>query len=271
MIQLTELLYSSRPTIDYAAVKERVQQILSSELDCSDPATASSAFLIFHKSHTIKYTEGEVPAQTAILRTDQPVRIEDYEAVLQQSWNCANAAELLLECRSACAVTEMMSRQLLPQDRAMIYHGVLQAMIELTNPHALVFKHSQQVIEPKSYLDASDKHVGLRPGSINVRLFNISNSDGDMVMDTRGLTDVGLHDLQCHFRELEPNSVAGVLFNTASYIFQHGPVIESGHTVAGVEQGSKWRCQFEDALLEPKREVLDLNPGEPYSAGNRAN
>jgi hypothetical protein len=39
--------------------------------------------------------------------------------------------------------------------------------------------------------------------------------------------------------------------------------------VAGIQPGSKWRCQFENSLLEPKRELLDLNPGEPYAAGKR--
>jgi hypothetical protein len=88
-------------------------------------------------------------------------------------------------------------------------------------------------------------------------------------MDTRGLTETGLHDLQYHFRDLDPKEVACVLFNTAVYIFQKGPVIESGQTVAGIEPDSRWRCQFENALLEPKREVLDLNPGKPHAAGKR--
>jgi hypothetical protein len=63
--------------------------------------------------------------------------------------------------------------------------------------------------------------------------------------------------------------VGRVLYSTALYIFERGPVIESGQTVAGIEPGSKWRCQFEDSLLDPKREVLDLHPGQPYAAGKR--
>jgi hypothetical protein len=96
------------------------------------------------------------------------------------------------------------------------------------SPDALVFRHSQQVIAPADYLAACDKDPILRPGSLNVRFFNISNSEGDMIMDTRGLAELGLHDLQCHFWELEPKSVAAVLFNTAAYIFEKGPVIEFG-------------------------------------------
>lgn len=60
-----------------------------------------------------------------------------------------------------------------------------------------------------------------------------------------------------------------VLYNTAIYIFENGPVIESGQTVAGIEADSKWRCQFENSLLEPKREILDLNPGRPHALAKR--
>lgn len=269
MIQMVELHFRRRPTCDYAAVKARAQEILQSELDCRDPAEADEAFWIVHRNHPVKYTDGQVPAHTAILAADQPPKVEAYRQDIQQSWRCPGAEDLLRECKETRLVTEMMARLLPPQDRVSLFHGVLRAMIELAHPDALVFKHSQQVIEPADYLAACGQEPILRPGSLNVRFFNIADSDGDMLMDTRGLEETGLHDLQCHFRELDPKSVAGVLFNTAVYIFENGPVIESGQTVAGIEPDAKWRCQFENSLLEPKREVLDLHPGQPYAAGNR--
>ncbi len=76
-------------------------------------------------------------------------------------------------------------------------------------------------------------------------------------------------DLQCHFRNLEPGEVSGVLYNTAVYIFENGAIIESGNTIAGIGSNSKWKCQFEDSLIAPQRDVLDLNPGFPNAAGNR--
>lgn len=38
------------------------------------------------------------------------------------------------------------------------------------------------------------------------------------------------------------------------------PAFENRHTVAGVDDQS-WSIQFEEAMLEPQRDVLDLNPG----------
>ena len=101
-------------------------------------------------------------------------------------------------------VTEMMARLLDPGDRVKLFHGVLQAAVETTRPDALVFKHTQQVVEPRAYLESTKLPPIERPGSLNVRFFNISNAGGEMIMDTRGLEEVGLHDLQCHFRELAP-------------------------------------------------------------------
>lgn len=268
-MQMTELHYHRAPVCDYAKVKIRAQELLDSELDSPDPRTADKAFIFVHKAYPIKYKDGVAPAQTAVLATDKPPKIEAYRQEIQQSWRCREAEELLRECSSTRLVTEMMARTLPAYDRVKLFHGVLRAMIEATNPDVLVFRHSQQIIEPSDYLAGCDDPEIMRPGSLNVRLFNISNSANDVVMDTRGLTEIGLHDLQCHFRDLDPTEVARVLFNAAVYIFDNGAVIESGQTIAGIEADSKWRCQFEDSLVEPAREVLDLNPGEPYAAGGR--
>jgi Domain of unknown function (DUF4261) len=268
-MQIVELHFRGKAICDYMAVKSRAQKILESDLDCADPGVADKAFLLIHKNYPVKYEEGHVPAQTAILATDQPLNIEGYQQDIQQSWRCPGADELLRSCKETRLVTEMMARPLPPQVRLSLFHGVLRAMIEVTKPDALLFKHSQQVIKPADYLAACYQEPILRPGSLNVRFFNITNSNADMIMDTRGLAEVGLHDLQCHFRDLDTTGVAAVLFNTAVYIFDKGPVIESGQTVAGIEANSKWRCQFENSVLEPKREVLDLNPGKPFAAGGR--
>lgn len=269
MLQMTELHFRRAPAVDYAAVKARAQELLASETGSSDPKDADKSFLIFHTSHTVQYSDTAAPAATVILSGPQPTQLAAYQGEIQQSWRCGRAAELLLGCQETRLVTEMLAGALSPQDRVTLFHGVLRAMIEVTRPDALVFRHAQQVIDPADYLTACEAQSLLRPGSVNVRFFKITNSSGDMLMDTRGLTEIGLHDLQCHFRKLDPKRVAQVLYNTAAYVFEHGPVIESGHTVQGIEPGSKWRCQFENALIEPKREVLDLNPGDPYAAGTR--
>jgi hypothetical protein len=154
----------------------------------------------------------------------------------------------------------MMAQGLESQVRLSLFHSVLQSAVEIAQPQAIVFNHSQQVIESSTYLESCSLEPILRPGAINIRFFNIANSDGEMMMDTRGMEEIGLHDLQCYFHNLDPNGVSRVLFNTAVHITENGAVIESGNTVAGIDPDSQWSCQFEESLIEPKRVLLALNP-----------
>lgn len=271
-MQIVELHYQRQKACNYAKVLKRVRELLEGdEVDLHNvqASTLRDSALFIHRSHPIQYTSGALPAQTAVLDAKEKPQAKDYTKELQQSWACPEAKDLLQKSKATRMITEMMARLLPAPDRVRLFHGVLQAMVEVTKPIALVCKHSQQVVAAEAYLAACGDEPFQRPGSINVRLFNIEGTAGDMIMDTRGLDELGLPDLQCHFHDLDPNDVSRVLFNTASYLFQQGPVIESGHTVQGTTTRSKWRCQLEPALIEPKRDLLDLNPGPRYAAGKR--
>jgi hypothetical protein len=267
-MQVVELHFSRAPVCDYAAIKAHAEAILGDALDLVELSNDQPT-LFSHRNHPVQYTGGAIPAQTAILAAHTPIDIERYAGEIQQSWGFPACEEALIPSGHTLVVTEMMASELPPRERCKLFHGVLQSVIEHTRPDVLVFKHSQQVVDPKTYLAAVDVDPILRPGSVNVRFFNISNSDGDMLMDTRGLQEIGLHDFQCHFRKLDPNQVSRVLFNAAFYMFENGLVIESGNTIAGITSDSKWTCQFEDSLLDPGRTVIDLNPGDLYAAGKR--
>lgn len=269
-MQMAELHYLSPPSYDAASIAERAEALIQSGIESPDPEEQSDTLLFFHTRHPVQYKDGAAPAQTAILSTDKQSDPANYADTIQQSWACDDANDRIQACTTCRLVTEMMARLLEPADRLKLFHGVLQAFVEITKPHAIVFTHSQQIIAPDAYLASCNEAPIQRPGSLNVRFFRITNSDNDdMIMDTRGLDEIGLHDLQCHFRDLDPDDVSGVLYNTAIYIAENGAAIESGHTIAGTTPESKWQCQFEDSLLDPKRELLDLNPGSPYAAGNR--
>ncbi|MFO0884305.1 MAG: DUF4261 domain-containing protein [Pirellulales bacterium] len=268
-MQIVELHFSTEPKCDYSTIKSRAEEILGEPLDSPDLNSTKDTLLLFHASHLVQLKDAVIAPQTALLRVDKSIQMEEYSDVIQQSWGFKDCSSVLSQSKHTMLVIEMMALSLSPVDRIHLFHGVLQAVIELLSPIALVFKHSQQAVHPQAYLANVALPPILRPGSLNVRFFNISNSDGDMLMDTRGLSDLGLHDLQCHFRELDPNEVGKLLFNTGVYIFENGPVVESGNTVAGIEEGQRWKCQFENSLASPDREVLDLDPGPPYAAGGR--
>jgi hypothetical protein len=72
-------------------------------------------------------------------------------------------------------------------------------------------------------------------------------------MDTRGLSALGLPDLQTHFRNLDPGRVAGHLYRVARYLFDQGDCIADGETIGGFTDDDKWRCRHEMSLVAPER------------------
>jgi len=248
-MQMVELHYTTPPQYDPAALAARANELTDSGIEMLTPDSDSGTYLLVHKKQVIETKDGEIAAQTAVLSTGK-------------------ATDPTSRC--AILITEMLADGMEPSDRIRLFHGVLQAFIEITQPNAIAFMHSQQIVAPLAYLDSCTKDPIERIGSLNVRFFSVSNSENkDMLMDTRGLDEIGLHDLQVHFRELDPNDVSKLLFSTALYIFENGAVVDTGQTVAGTVPDSEWGCQFEKSLVDPNREILDLNPGPPYAAGGR--
>ena len=269
-MQMAELHYTTLPSYDPAALAARAEELLESGIEALTPDSNSGTFLLTHNSLRVQLKDAAVSPQTAILSTDKETDPAAYAATIQQSWACNDAAARIESSKRSLLVTEMLARGLEPAERLRLFHGVLQAFVEITQPNAIVFMHSQQIAYPLAYLESCEKDPIDRLGALNVRFYSISNSETkDMLMDTRGLDEIGLHDLQVHFRDLDPNDVSQLLFNTAKYIFENGAVIDSGQTVAGTVPDSKWGCQFEQSLVEPQRDILDLNPGPPYAAGAR--
>jgi hypothetical protein len=266
------LLYDQPPTIDRQRLTDRMKHWCGDHVKLPDGADSSAALLFFHTGHQITLKDGSIPAQTVILQTDKPAKSDLWDAALQQSWNWPDAKPVVARCRWMLDVRDMMSSGLPYRERIELFQNALAAVVETIPCRALYWWHSQQFIEPTGYLAARKaQRDNLMLGALNVRLFNITDrSPGENLMDTLGLAALGLPDIQCHFRALDPNEVARVLFNTAYYLFEKGDVIESGHTIAGLDSDDKWICQHEISLADPSRPIIDLNPGQPYAAGDRS-
>jgi Domain of unknown function (DUF4261) len=265
-----ELLYIHPPSLEKKAVLAALRKRCPSARPLDDnPNEGMLAFV--HPDHPVSYSNGSVPAQTVIVPADKKLkRTEDIEAALQQTWSFPEAPEIVAACTRSVLVTDMMSSGLPYRERFDLFSNALLAILDVAPPDAIHWRPSQQIVNPATYVAAASSDAErFLAGGVNVRFFNIQGTGGDMVMDTLGLAALGLPDLQCHFRELEPGEVAGQLFNLAAYIFEKGDVIGDGHTVEGTTPGAKWRCRHEDSLIEPDREVLDIDPGDPYAAGDR--
>jgi len=267
-----ELLFEERPSLS----PEILLRSVRARRPAAEPLNKSgggTVLAILHPDHPVQFADGTAPAQTCVLPTDAPFQLtEALEDALRQSWKFPEAREVVGRCRHTVLVTDLMSSLLDPGERLELFEDTLAGVLEVAPAAAIHWRPTGQFISPSAYRNAYREGGASRffAGALNVRFYNISNSPGDMVMDTLGLAALGLPDLQCHYRDLDPGRVAALLSNTAYYIFEKGDVIEDGHTVEGLESGTRWRCQHENSLLQPARVVLDLDPGPPHAAGGRS-
>ncbi|MBK8594762.1 MAG: DUF4261 domain-containing protein [Holophagales bacterium] len=264
-----ELLCTRPPTIS----KRQLLAALRSRCPGATPLDrdAESGVLAFvHEDHPIQLSDARIAAQTFIAVADKPLAPQPLAESVQQSWTFPGAAAALHRSHATVVVTDLMSSALEYKARLHLFQRALLGVLEVIPCEAIHWRPSLRLVDPLAFAEAgSGPPSGLFfAGALNVRLFNIQGREEETVMDTLGLAALGLPDLQCHFHGLEVNEVAGLLYNTAWYVFENGDVIEDGQTVDGVD-GHRWRCQHEVALVPPEREVLDINPGPRYAAGPR--
>ena len=254
-----------------AAFTKRLGRVKAAE-----KAKADGFQLYFLQDYPVEFKDGSIPAQLLLFWADEgkPLerRPEVVEQSLQQSWSFRGSRELYQECGHNFVLANMISSPLPHHMRREIIANGLMAILETTQVDLIHWSPSQQMLSPADIHNRyADPEELANPvfGFLNVRFFNIANSSGDMLMDTIGLNALGLTDFQIHYHELDPDPIARFLYNLGAYAFEKGDVIEDGHTVEGPNK-SRWICQREMSLLEPQREVLDINPGPEFAAGNRA-
>ena len=262
---VVQLLCEERPEIDKEALWERLRARAGNVDSTGDGL--NFAFL----DHVTEFADGAAPAMAMIVvtefDTEKDIRPDD----LAQSWYWRKAGDTVARCRYQVGVIQMMAAGLPYKERLALVHNTVMAVLDIVDVDAIDWLESQQYVDPESYVRSKDSPDPdpLYP-AVNVRFYNITGREPDeMMIDTVGLAALGEVDLQCHFKDLNPQDVARMVGNSAYYVFDKGDVIKDNETIQGVGEGTRWRCRHEDALLPPKRIVLDIDPGPPYAAGNR--
>jgi len=234
-----------------------------------EPSLESESDLLhfFHLNYLVSFADGEMPAQTSLMPAKSRPASE-YETAVQQAWHWADAEAVVEECRYSLFLTDMMASGLEPKERLRLITGSLRAVLETMPCDAIYFRESDKLLEPGDYLTAIEAGASLY-GAMNVRFFNVQGNDSEqeeMLMDTVGLTALGIPDAQCHYFDLEPGDVAQYLTSLAYYMFDRGDVIQDGETF-GPSEELRWHCEHQYALAGPHRLVLDVDPGHPHYAG----
>lgn len=199
-----------------------------------------------------------------------------YHESVGQSWSWSDAESALDRSSSAWIIADRRATRLPYRERLESFHTILASVVRVMNPSALHWTATEQLVDPTGFVHAVQAE-GRQTlfGAVNIRLFRIDEYDDgsaletpEMIMDTLGLSALGLDDLQVHFRNLHPEDVGHFLYNAAHFVFDKGSVIRGGDTLRGTD-GRPWKCEMEDSLVEPQRVVIDFNPGEEFAGRNR--
>ena len=228
------------------------------------------------QNYKVHYEDNDADISPTLMVTkcekiDKPV-LDDFTR--SQVWDCPNVDELLAECQYRVFATDMLASGLEPKERADMLVKYVDALLELyPSCKAVVFGPSRKFLSRETIENHPDKEVTrFMYYAVNVRYFSIQGTN-DMMVDSVGMSTLFLPDLQYHFHGVDPNHVVFHAYNVLNYIFEHDNLIGDGETIAGLQNGEmnqdiQWKVQYEDSLIQPIREVLDINMGE-YAAGTR--
>lgn len=191
-----------------------------------------------------------------------------------QLWNCPNGDEILKQCRYQVFATDMLASVLDYKERAKLLVGYIEALVDLyPTCKAVVFENSKKMLTREEILDCElPKDARFLYYGVNIRFFNIQGTN-DMLVDSLGMSTLFLPDVQYHFHGLNPNDIVNHAYDMLYYIYDYNNPIESGNTIMGLSDGNpdkdvKWKLQYEQSLIQPVREVIDINTLE-FAAGNR--
>jgi Domain of unknown function (DUF4261) len=256
-----KLLFITKPNLNADKILEEAKKYI---LNIDSPTRQDKDALLFSfPDFKVELSDATIPAQCLVANPDEgKSNIELPDVAFQQNWHWKDANEVVGKCKYEVLVTDFMSRTLPYKQRINLYMDFLVATMKAVNPDVLYSFHGQKIINPTDLINVwghEDKQSLY--GACNVRLYNIGDSmNKEVLMDTIGLHSLGLPDFQIRFSNLEVNEVASLLWNYAYYIYENEDIIENGNTLEGIKSGSKWKCERQISLVNPKRVVLNVQP-----------
>lgn len=197
--------------------------------------------------------------------------IDDFNR--SQMWDCLDERDdILSECKYQVVACDILGGGLASGVRANMLMYYLDALVELYPQCEAIYNlNSGKLILAdevrKKEILGLNRFIRF---AVNVRLFNVEGKE-DKIVDTLGLSTVCIQDLQYHFRGMDPNWVVNHAYVMACYLLNNDNPIKDGDTIDGIRDGEivqdiQWKCQYEHALVQPFRKVIDICMDE-YAAG----
>lgn len=233
-------------------------------------STASFAALKYRS----EFKDRAVPPMLMITGCTEITDWKPDDMTMSQMWDCPESEKIFDRCRYQAVATDMMAGGLEYRDRADMLMNFMEALLEIfPTCRAVMFETSGKMFTRDDILSRKiPRENRFVYFAVNVRFFKIMGTE-DMMVDTVGMSTLCLPDLQYHFHGMDQNAVVDHAYNMLSYIFANDCPIKNGDIIDGIKDGEisrdvQWKCQYEKSLIQPLREVIDINMGE-FASGTR--
>jgi hypothetical protein len=253
-----DLLYDELPLFG----RDEVLAILRDRCGAASAMDPSSGggLNFFFPDLRVPFKGETAPVQVALTVHSGSLPAPDAQAALKQTWDWAEAKEVLARHQSHVTLSDLLSAGLPYKSRLGFFQNVLSGLLEILMPTAIRWRPSQKVVSAsalKKALEPGEGRDAIR-GAVNVRR-SLVKSKGGVVMDTLGLGALGLPDFECDLGDRLPGPIEAMLRSLARYEYDLGDVIADGRTVkCGLES---FRCERGASSVEPNREVFLLKTG----------
>lgn len=269
---MMKLLFTEKPTLPD---NDTIKQALEARFGNVDIVCPDGLISFAIPKYQVEYKDAsKVPAQVLIYGAQDfdPASIDAFTR--SQFWDTPNGSELMDSCHYQIMISDFMSAGLPYKERCDLLMDWLETALSLFPDCTAIYTEAsgklfaaEQVRQHQ--IPREDRFIYF---CVNVRFFNIQGTN-DHVVDTLGMYAIDLPDVQYHFHSLDPNQVVNHAYNVASYIYSNNAPVKNGETIDGIYQGAlsqriQWKCQYEDALIQPVRCVMDICPNE-FAAGRR--
>ncbi|MCQ4086974.1 DUF4261 domain-containing protein [Saccharibacillus sp. JS10] len=283
-VYAVELLFREEPHLNPVHIFERIQQRIPRTAINSGPfreaeqvenealrrkeTTGSDNFelaaVFYHSDYTVSFTDAEVPAQTRVFQPRKLREDLNWEGVLQQSWKWEGGEERLGKYKYAVTLCDWYAAMLPFERRLEMFQSVLVSLIEASGCDAIYWQPSGQLIDAGSFLDSYQNEPLY--GALNVRVYQMKRPN-EVLVDTLGLSALGVPDIQSRVNELTPDRVIPMIYGASYYVYGNSGEVAEGQLLGGA--GLRWRCESQRSVIAPERIVIDLNPGHPYYSGTQ--
>ena len=258
-----KLFFIDKPEINDEQINEALEKRFENIGFPEQGDLNSNSRHYFFKDYEVEFKEGSIPAQGTILIPDKSgIDFNKLETSFQQNWNWKEAESVVRNCKYEILLTDILSRNLDYKLRLEFFQKFVASIVETMDPNGIWIANGDQLFNKQEYLNCFEKgdYQNLI-AFMKVRLFNLEETNDEMIMDTIGLSALGLPDFEMRFKTFDPSVIAGLLFNYGSYIYEKGVVIENGNTIQGIEESQRWKCYFRESSIEPKRITIVIeNP-----------